>query len=161
MQYLSTKLHVAAIAAATTLLLLAATACGESPSQPSSPSTAMVTSQTPSSPSTTSAVPPDIPSVTTVAPREDELQAAADKIGCTGYTQSTDPAPYVDRWGICYLGSARIQLYYIPDDTNYKAFMNAVSAYGVTEAQVVRVGSIVAAPDDATLIDQIRTALES
>lgn len=90
----------------------------------------------------------------------EELQAAADRIGCSGYEQSAKPAPNVDQWGTCDLDGARIQLYYIPDTAAYDAFVEASSAFGVTEAWMARVGPIVAAPDDQTLVEDVRAALE-
>lgn len=90
----------------------------------------------------------------------DSPEAAAEKIGCSGYEQSSEPAPHVDEWGTCELDGGRVSVYYIPDDADYDAFVEAAAAWGSQESWFVRVGAVVAAPDDQTMIDQVRSDLE-
>jgi len=89
----------------------------------------------------------------------DALAAAAAKVGCAGYAQSADPAPNADKWGTCTINSKKVQIYQITGDAAYKAFLDSVKAYGVTEAWLVRSGNLVVSPSDQTQLDAIRTKL--
>lgn len=106
------------------------------------------------SPAAPSASPATDPSM-----EADPLADAVAALGCTGWEQSAEAAPFVDEWGTCDLDGVRLQVYLIPDEENYQAFMESVSGFGITEAQVVRAGSVLVAPDDQTKVDQIRQAL--
>lgn len=139
--------------------MLALAGCGAS-STPGSDVTPTVeagstqTTPAPDEPTSTSA-----PTTAAVVAPADELAAAADTLACTGWVQSPDAAPFVDRWGTCALGGSRVQLYLITSDDAYAGFLEAVSAWGVMEATLVRVGDVVAAPTDQTQIETIRAAL--
>ena len=140
----------------TCTVVLALAGCGASspPGSDVTPTEAGPTQTTPA---------PDEPASTpttaaAVAPA-DELAAAADTLACTGWVQSPDAAPFTDRWGTCDLGGSRVQLYLVSSDDAYAGFLDAVAAWGVTEASLVRVGSVVAAPSDQAQLDQIRAAL--
>jgi len=89
----------------------------------------------------------------------DPLADAVVTLGCTGWAQSPELAPFVDAWGTCDLDGTRLQVYLIPDDANYASFMESVAGFGITEAHVVRAGAVVVAPDDQTKVEQIRQAM--
>lgn len=84
---------------------------------------------------------------------------AASALGCAGWERAAETAPYVDAWGTCDLSGTEVKLYLIPDEGNYASFMDSVSPFGVTEAQMVRSGPLLVAPADQTKLDEIRAAL--
>lgn len=95
----------------------------------------------------------------TTPPSGDALADTAAKVGCTGYAQSSDPAPNADKWGTCTIDGKKVQIYQITGDAAYAAFLDSVKAYGVTEAWLVRSGDIVVSPSDQTQLDAIRAKL--
>lgn len=82
------------------------------------------------------------------------LAAAAEHIGCTGYTPETDPAPYADEWGNCLLDGSTVAMYLIHDEADYRAFVALTAEWGVDAAGFVRVGPVVAYP---TLPEHVAT----
>jgi len=138
------------------VLALAGCSSGTTDETPATTAPAAV-AEAPSSPST--AEPTETAAPAPAADPADELAVAAEQIGCTGWAQSADAAPYVDRWGDCDLDGSRVQLYLITSDANYAAFMDLNSTWGVTEAAVIRVGDVVACPNDQTQIPAVRVAL--
>jgi hypothetical protein len=143
------------VCAAVALLGVLVACSSESPAPVSEPVTvvsdAPVVSETP----TPEPEPEPEPVVEEVASLDD----AVSRIGCTGWAQSPDAAPFVDQWGTCTFEGARVQVYLIPSDDDYAAFVDAVSAYGVTEAQMIHVGPVVVAVDDQTKLDAVRAIL--
>lgn len=133
-------------------------ACGSSPSGSSAPVGATTSTAAPTASNTpaTTAAAPTTPAAAKVPA---DLPALAAKIGCTGYAQSSTPAPNADQWGACTLAGKSVKLYLIPTDASYEAFLASVQAYGVTEAWMVRSAPFVVAPDDQTQIPTIKAAL--
>lgn len=142
--------------AATFAVAVALAGCTSSPSPTEPPASA---SSAPSASASVAAAGESPSSAAAPAPAGDPLADAAARIGCTGWAQAADAAPYVDRWGECQLDGQRVQLYLVASDDAYRSFVQTVAGYGVTEAQLVHVGSVVAAPADQTKLDAVRAAL--
>lgn len=140
-----------ALCTAATLTACGGTAAGSTVAATTKPATAAVVATASAAPASTT------PAAAATAPAD--LPALAAKIGCTGYTQSSTPAPNADQWGTCTLTGKPVKLYLIPTDAGYQAFLASVKAYGVTEAWMVRSAPFVVAPDDQTQIPAIKAAL--
>ncbi len=140
------------------LLLAGCSSTTETPATSTSPTA----TSSEMSPAASSPAPTPIPTPT-AAPKPgtpvEALTAAATAIGCTGFAQATTAAPFADAWGECQLDGQRVQLYSFADDQAWAGFLDQVEAYGVTEAQMVHVGNIAAAPADQTKLDALRAAL--
>ena len=132
----------------TTASSSAAVADPTTPAASAPQSASSTPSQTP-----TSAAPTTPPALT------DPLAAAAARIGCTGWALGSDIAPGVDSWGTCSWQAHKVQLYLITSDANFKAFTDAMSAYGVTAAHLARSGDVVGAIDDQTMEAAFKAAL--
>ena len=138
------------------VVAVALTAAGCSSPAPAAPTTSAPPATTQPGAQTTAAAPT---TTATTPPSGDAIADAAAKVGCTGYARSSDPAPNADKWGTCTIDGKKVQIYQITGDAAYRAFLDSVKAYGVTEAWLVRSGDVVVAPSDQTQLDAIRTKL--
>lgn len=93
-----------------------------------------------------------------VEPVTTTLQSAADSIGCHAYAQSPEFAPFVTQWGTCTFEDTEVQAYEFATEEDYGSFIDSVSALGITESQLVKVGLYVFAPRDQTKTEPLRSA---
>lgn len=96
---------------------------------------------------------------------EESLAEASESGGCSGYTQSSEFAPFATQWGACTFEGSEVQAYEFPNKTALDEFYKTVSGFGVTVEQAavrsLKDGRVfVWAPDDATKLASLKSAFQ-
>jgi hypothetical protein len=138
------------IAAASTVALLLLAGCS-APAANSSSHTPEAASAAP-----TSAEPSPSPSPTQESAT---LESIAAKAGIADFARSKEAAPLAIAWGQGTLNGSVVKLYQFADEAAWQSFLQSVAGFGITEAQMVKVGLIAIAPNDQTQLEAIRASV--
>ena len=100
---------------------------------------------------------------TTVTQTPATLSSVSDNGGCSGYTQSSEVAPFTTEWGTCKFEGTEVQAYVFPNQTAVDEFFKAVSGFGIIAEQTAVApqtdGQVfVWAPKDATKLVALQAA---
>lgn len=80
-------------------------------------------------------------------------------VGCTGYTQDPDVAPFTIEWGHCTFEGTSVSAYVFPNDAALTSFFDTVKSFGVIKEQTAIKNLYVLAPDDATKLASLKSAV--
>ena len=119
-------------------------------SEPSSSSTTELNQQS-STTSTTATISPAVNS--------GSLIKYVSSIGCDAYQQSTETAPFTVEWGSCSFDGTNVKAYLFPNAPAIDEFFKMIQSFGILKEQTAIKGNFVLAPDDATKLGLIRTAM--
>jgi hypothetical protein len=85
------------------------------------------------------------------------LQKFTESFNCTNYLKSFEFAPYVKEWGACSFENTNVKVYHFAGEKELTAFMDSVFQYGITEANLAIKNFFIAAPDDLSKLDSIKS----
>lgn len=98
-------------------------------------------------------------STTQVAVMPADLGVYASSIGCVKYEQKPTPIQYVVEWGYCKFEGVTVQAYAFASPQELASFVELLLASGGKEEDIVIKDLVLFAPDSATKIEPLRTAL--
>lgn len=87
------------------------------------------------------------------------MESTAAKLGITDFARSKEPAPLAIAWGQGTLNGTVVKIYQFADEASWTMFLESIAGYGVTAANMVKVGLIAIAPNDQTQLEAIRAAV--
>ncbi len=87
------------------------------------------------------------------------LQKFTKSFNCVNYSKFFEFAPFVKEWGACAYEGSNVKVYSFAGDKELKAFMATIFDYGITESNLVIKNLLIAAPDDLSKLDSIRSLL--
>ena len=86
-------------------------------------------------------------------------------VGCKNYKKSSDFAPYVVEWGICYFENTEVWVYQFANSSDKDSFFKTLQTFETTSGQLTNRdlwairGLFIFAPQDATKLKSLRAAL--
>ena len=87
------------------------------------------------------------------------LEKFTKSFNCLNYSKSFEFAPFVKEWGACAYEGSNVKVYSFAGDKELKAFIATIFDYGITESNLVISNLLIAAPDDLSKLDSIRSLL--
>jgi hypothetical protein len=145
----------AVVGAAAAALPLAGCSSASSATSATSAPTVLAGSPTAAAPSAT----PSGPALGPVSAAQQVLNDAVAKVGCSKFYLGSPPAPAVDLWGPCLLDEKSVTFYVVSTDSNEKNFLALLTNLGYSPKQIIKAPSLLAAVEDPTQVEQVRSAL--
>ncbi len=99
------------------------------------------------------------PALGPVSAAQQVLNDAVAKVGCSKFYLGSPPAPAVDLWGPCLLDEKSVTFYVVSTDSNEKNFLALLTNLGYSPKQIIKAPSLLAAVEDPTQVEQVRSAL--
>jgi len=84
----------------------------------------------------------------------------ATSIGCSEYAQEKEAAPFTSEWGRCTFDGISVQAYQFPNKEAMDSFFDTVKSFGIVIEQTAVKDLFVFAPEDATKLGSLKTAVQ-
>lgn len=93
------------------------------------------------------------------APAAETLSTVAERVGVTGFAESSEMAPGASAWGKGQLDGSDVRIYEFADTDARDAFATSFESLGVTADDMVAHDLFLIAPNDTAQIDTIKAKL--